>query len=371
MARASDVSKFSTTKYEETVREMKKKGEKVGDKGRQVYDKTGKLDQMVNVSGVNRLSRNAFSKNENGTYTLVNGIKVPIVFMVDGTGSMGENVEKAFYAMKEIYAMLGSIKRYQLDLSFSVVQDVGDSHPVFQMSQFESDSRAADQVTMLIPDKDGGDAIEDYEFGLWYLDNAVETDIIRYGLKGYFFLVADQIGRGTIYKDDVKQHLDHSMQANSISTKNICNSLIEKWNFFYINVGGSSSTTEWWSKKIGQERVIEIDDPDLLAEVQAALVYISENLEPTKDGLEEFLFASGGNKKVTKNDVNTIWGWLQTAESLFGAQAKAAGYNNIPMPGDVFKDIRDVWPVGHTTEENSDSTPTPPTDVEPMNWSKL
>ena len=373
MARPGDLDKFSAKTYRETVKKMADEGEKAGDRGQEVFKRTGKLDPLVNVFEVERKSCNAFSKNGDNTYTLVNGIKIPIISMVDGTGSMGENVEKGFLSMERLFDMLSPIQtRYQIDLSTAVVQDTVDFHPVFQMSQFESDNRAAEHVRLLVPDGKGGDAPEDYDLGLWYVENCVETDFVRYeGLKGYFFLIGDQIGRGRVCKDDVKTHLGHSMQEDSVSTSEICDSLLKKWNFFYIEVEGSTSAHSWWSKRIGSERVIEIDNPDLLAEVQASLVYVTEYSQPTEEGLGEFLKAKGNNKNVSQTDISTVWEWLQVAESLFGAQAKAEGYNNIPMPGDIFKDIRDIWPIGHEGGTTTPENPTPPPDAEKINWTKF
>lgn len=373
---------FNSTAHKETVRKMEEKVASSGgkgsvhDEGEKIFISTGKLDQCVNISGVKRVSRNAFIKNDNGTCTLVRGIKLPNISQTDGTGSMGGNVAKAFYAMGKIYGLLGLFSnRYQIDLSVSVVQDVQDKHPVVQMAEFESDNRAAEHVQKLVPDKDGGDATEDYDIGLKYVDDQVDTDIVRYGLKGYYFLILDNVGRGEVRSSSIEQHLGYKMQSASVKTRTICESLLTKWHLFCIQVGGSSSTTSWWEDKIGEGRVIVIDDADLLAEIQAGLVYVSETINPTESGLYEFLIAGDTNNKVGKCDAHTVWNWLKQASQHFEAQIKLPGYNQIPMPGDVFDNYRDVWPIGHTDKITPESVPEKEKPTEnggtKINWNKF
>lgn len=370
---------FNAEAHSETVKRMRERSERVHDTGQEIFEQTGRLDKMVDIFGVKRVSRNAFIKNPDGTYTLVNGIKSATELITDGTGSMGENVGKAFYAMGKYYGMMFSFShRYQIDLSVAVVQDVDDKHPVFQMAEFESDNRAAEHIKKLVPDKEGGDAIEDYDLGLFYIDNYVEIDINRYGLKGYCFLVADQIGRGYVTSESVKKHLGHSIQKEKVMTKEICRSLLTKWHLFYIQVDGTNNITDWWEDKMGIGRVITIDDSDLLAEVQAGLVYVTETLEPSFDGFTEFL-SGGNNGRISQEKAKKVWSWLQTARQFFGAQAKLPGYNDIPKPGDVFANLRDIWPIGHpralenTNPGNSGgsgSMSNSDNNSEGMDWSK-
>lgn len=387
MARTKDVATFDTRTFRLTVDAMKARGERVHDAGEQVFKETGRLDPMVDVFGKVRLSHNAMIR-EGDVCRLVNGPKIPLLFGTDGTGSMGENVAKAFFAMGNIDAMLAGIRgRYQMDISFAVLQDVVDPHPPYQMAEFESDNRAVDHVRMLIPDKQGGDEIEDYDLGLWYVGNAVDTDIVRYGLKGYYFVVADQIGRGVVTSDGVNRYLGHKMQGNRISTRNICRDLLSKWHLYYVQVGSGrggvrDSTTDWWEDKLERGRVVVVPDPDCLAEVQAGLIYVTETLQPTEAGLIEFLLAGGANRRISQREAREVWGWLQDAGQYFGAQARLPGYLDIPKPGDVFVHYRHVWPIGHPrANENitpgeapvTPITPTPstPSASKPIDWSKF
>lgn len=350
MARTSDVATFSSEKHAETVSKMRERREAVHAAGEDVYRRTGKLHENVDIHGKKRVSRNSMTKNADGTFTLKNGVALPILSQFDGTGSMGGNVEKAFNAIPVFDTMLGSVRtRYNTQIATGVMQDVVDRHPVFQMSQFESDNRFAEQMRYLVPDKGGGDSTEDYDLGLAYLMGGVETDIFNfYGLKGYAFLVADEIGRGNVTASSAKEHLGLNMQ--NMSTKDICTKIVERWHQFYIHVGGRDDrATDWWSDRLGANRIVVVPDPDFLAEVQAGLIYVTETLQPDERGFINFITVGGANRRISPSEASKVWKWLQSVQTLFGAQAKLPNFNSIPMPGSIFADYRDRLPSGVTS----------------------
>jgi hypothetical protein len=364
---------------------MRSHDEDVHARARQVIRETGKLDPSVRVlkteqGPVRRASRNAFVKNPDGTCTLTLGIKLPIFDGGDGTGSMGEYIALNFNSMKELFGMLAGLQeRYQIDLSVGVLQDVGDDHDVFQMAQFESDNKAAEHVRQLLPDSQGGDGTEDYDLGLCYLDMGVDTDINQYGLKGYILLTADADGRGFVSPGAVKKYFGFDLQSER-STENICQSLLKKWHVFFVQVKGSSTCTNWWSEQLGRDRIVRVDDGNLLAEVKAGIIYVTETLQPDRDGLEKFLLAGGANKRISDYDIDRIWGWLQSIRTHFGDQAKLPGYNDIPMPGAVFDHYRDPWPIDHRRAKENPSAggkPAPAastasaTPSEDIDWNKM
>lgn len=389
MARVSDTSTFNTKAFAETVETMRSRREKVHDTGERVYRETGKLDPNVDIHGKWRISHNSLVR-DGDRFILKNGIALPIFSGFDGTGSMGKNVAKAFEAIPVLDTMLSGIRdRYNTQIASAVVQDVIDEHPVFQMTQFESDNRIPEQIRLLVPDHGGGDETEDYDLCPAYLWLATQTDIVNfYGLRGYTMIVGDQIGRSKVTAENVKEHLGHTLQTAFMSTKAICQTLLSKWHMFYVHVGSGGGgsrdfATEWWIDKLGQGRVVIVPDPDLLAEVQAGLIYATETLTPTESDMIEFLLAGGTNKRISKKNAGEVWRWIKEAGIPFGAQAKLAGYNDIPKPGDVFAHFRHAWPEGHprageniTPSESGESEsamlPDPTRKSSgPIDWSKF
>lgn len=387
--RTKDVADFNTSAHKSTVEDMARRREAVHTRGEEIYRRTGKLGPNVDIFGKKRVSHNALVK-EDGKARLTRGIKMPIVYLTDGTGSMGENVGKAFLAMGEQFAMLNFLADlYQPDLSVGVVQDVCDRHPPHQMAEWESDNRAADHIRDLVPDHGGGDETEDYQLGLWYLLTQTDVDIHRYGLKPYCLLVADQICREQVRPDEVSTYLGHAM-SGQMSTRDVCQKLLANWHLFYVQVGsgggGSNNwVTDWWRDKMGRDRVVIVPDPDRLAEVQAGLVYATETLQPTREGMVAFLLAGGANKRLSDSEATEVWGWIEKAGIPFGAQARLPGYDAIPKPGDLFAHYRDTWPIGHPRAgenpphvEGEEAVPAEPpaeapdkTEGKPIDWSRF
>ena len=374
-----DTGYFSPAIHHKTVSAMRSRGERVHDKAEKVYQQTGQLDPNVAVKYSIRRSNNAFTRNPDGkTCTLSCGIKLPIITCTDGTASMGDNVAKAFESMEELFGMLSQLKgRYHVDLSEAVVQDVCDRHDVFQMAQFESDNRAAEHVRLLYPDKNGGDWPEDYDLGLCYIDQAVQTDIVQYGLKGYLFIIADAIGRDHVTPELVWERLGLKIQGNQ-TTKSICQSLLKKWHVYFIQVKSDSDCRSWWSEQLGHNRIVSVSQASghLLAQIEAGLIYVTENSQPSLEGLEKFL--SFGSQQT--EDVRIVWNYLQSVRDHFGDQARLSGYDNIPKPGDVFAHYRDPWPIGHprfsenpSQKESSPSVETSPAapTADEIPWDKL
>ena len=359
MNRLRDTTTFDSRIYEASVADMRARRERVHDLGEQVLRETGQIHPNVDIRGKMRVSHNAMVPNDtgDGTSVLANGIAWPLVSFFDGTCSMGGNVAKAHAAAGAIDAMLSRIRDAgaNTQLAAGVVQDVVDHYPVVQMTQYESDNRRVEQLRLLLPAMGGGDAIEDYDLALAYMMLGLDLDIWQYGLKGYAFIVADEIGRGIVRPRDVQQHLGHVLQSQ-MTTQAICQKLLSKLHLFYLQVGNASrrDVSQWWNGNLGRGRTIQVPNPNLLAEAQAGLVYVTEVLEPTQEGLREFLLAEGANKRISQQDTSKIWQWLQQAVDHFSAQAQLIRTNGpLPRPGDVFRHYRDAWPIGHPREHEN------------------
>src|SRR3989344_1878597 len=348
--RTKDIHRFSSVDYEATVRGMRARGEGVHDTGRAHWQQHKAMNPLVDVTQ-NRGSHNAMVPNDDGTCTLTNGIAIPVLNMFDGTGSTAQYVADFFHACEKQYQLMeGARPRYNMQLASAVVQDVVDNTPVVQLSQFESDERSADQVRLLIPASGGGDATEDYDLGLAAGLFVYADAWTYYGLKGYFTITADEIGRGVVTADDVKNHLGQSLDqfqaGKRIDTAEICQRLSEHWHVFYLQVPGvGRRTTEWWNERLGHGRVIQVDDPRILAEIRAGMIYATEAKNPSMSGLGEFLLT--GNQSFNATDIERVWRTIQVAKQHFGAQAKLPGYHEIPLPGDKFAHYRHAWPIGH------------------------
>jgi hypothetical protein len=200
-------------------------------------------------------------------------------------------------------------------------------------------------------------AAEDYDLALFYATLIYADLWTFYGLKGYVTLALDESGKDNVSGASVREYLGQSIDMGHIATAEIIEQLLEHWHVFILQVPGGwggmqESTTKWWSQRVGRSRIIQVEDPDLLADVRSALVYVTEAMNPTREQLTEFLQVSPEHP-VDAYTVNHIWKILQPAKEHFGAQAKLPGYDDIPLPGDEFAHWRHAWPMGHPRESEN------------------
>lgn len=373
MARYEDTRTFDTRRFESDRSAMRARREEVHYTGRKVYEETGALDPNVNVYGATRVSHNSLAPQD-GYYILTNGIALPVVSAFDGTGSMGGNIEICFNALNALDGLLTPLRSrfgYNIQVSSGVAQDRLDSHPVAQMSQWETDNRIADQIRLLVPDKDGGDATEDYQLFLAFVNERTDIDIFNYyGLKGYMFLMADQICREGTSKAEIEKHLGYQTTMQSLTTKALCQAVARRFHLFYLQVGSGdggrrNGITEWWEDKLGYGRIVIVPDPNLLAEVQVALIYATEAEKPTREEAVRLLVeGTKGNSNLSTAQANRVWDWIVEAKIPLGAQAKLRAGKDLPKPGDKFTHFRHAWPIGHpragenvTPKDGDPSTP--------------
>lgn len=376
MARIRDVRQFDPGTFRATVRQMQQLGEDVHATGRKYRDETGQLHPNVDIQNkAPRGSHNAMIPGEEpGIYSLTHGISLPVLSMFDGTGSTAQWVGEFFAASERQHRLLDGVRtRYNPQLASGVVQDVynveANGLPVVQVSQFESDERSAEQVRLLQPASMGNDtSAEDYDLGVYYA-TLIYADIWQfYGLKGYMTLALDEIGRGSVTAEGIRRYLGQSYDGKGPQTKDICQQLLDHWHLFILQVPTYNGellrgTYAWWAERLEESRIIQVPDPRLLAEVHAALIYVAEATNPSKQGLTEFLRRGGEQSMIDAADLEMVWRWIQPAEEHFGAQAQLPGYQDIPRLGDVFRHFRHAWPIGHPRENENvtpEETATPP-----------
>jgi len=321
--------------------------------------KEGKgLHDLVDPSryGVIRPSRNRYVEVDGGLWQLYHGPKIGIESLLDTTGSMGGNVALAMGCLPSLYGMLSGEKnallgRYDIDIATSVFGDMSDKY-VLQRSQFEmTDEKIHEQMTCMYPEKGGGDADEDPQYGIFaaaYLTNSMIARV--YGLKWYHFTISDACGRSYIdantlkrvFGDDVFKILAEDgqqiSQRNLPDTAQVVQDLLKSAHGFFLQVGDNASTTRFWRSLYGKERVILLPETQYLPHIQAAVIGLTEATLDLQS-VQEFL-CSEGMPKVMARDVSRALSGIP-----LGAQAALPNFNKIPKRGDLFKNKGDAWPV--------------------------
>ncbi len=313
---------------------------------------TGKLDPLVDPAGfgVIRLSLPRVEQISNGSkYRLTVGTPLPIETRVDTTGSMGDNVDIAMRVLPDAFESWTEVlEGYDIQVATGIFGDHKDRFPLCR-PQFEMEAaKIVKQLTLMVPERQGHDTPEDPDIGIFGGAYLTRAYINRIGLKGYDFTVTDAPGRGMIDQkqlkrvfgqdvfEKVKQNGHKFNENNTIDLKDVWVDLLDRAHAFVLLV--ESSYKRFWIEHVGKDRVVVLPNTEVLPQVQAAIIGLTEgSLLPTD--MSSFL------KKVISNyssrEIDSI------CESLInipiGAQAKLPNFGKCPKKGDIFVGKPDVW----------------------------
>ena len=206
------------------------------------------------------------------------------------------------------------------------------------------------QLTLMVPERAGGDSAEDPHYGLFGAAYLVAAYINRIGLKGYDFTISDEVAQDEFDGDQLvrifgKEVFDkvaqngHQINRHDLpSNKEVVNDLLKRAHAFFLQVGSHSHTTHFWSEIFGANRVIVLPRTEVTPHVQAAIIGLTEgtlDLQSTR----KFLTDSG----LSSSEAGTVI--RSVANIPIGAQAALPNFSKRPKKGDLFKEKTDLWPI--------------------------
>lgn len=234
-----------------------------------------------------------------------------IMVWLDVTGSN-------FEAAKVVHGKLPKLQAYLREgnfcsdpqLNVSAIGDANsDTYPV-QFGQYESDNRLDEQIAAIILEGNGGGQMsESYEVAAYLTAEHVHLEPYDlYGKKGFVFFIGDELpylkisnefGRGSWYgARHTMQSLTGDTLAEPLNTAAVFAKLMEKNHvFFLFQKQGAYRAAEivpTWQRLIGNENVVELDDPATVVEVIAALIARFE-AGLGDDAITEAMLTAGGN----------------------------------------------------------------------------
>jgi hypothetical protein len=334
--------------------------------------KEGKgLHELVDpkAMGVIRFSISWLEPNGEATLTfyLFRGTAILIEYRLDTTGSMHDNVEIAMKALPRTYKLLTEgdravLKRYDPQIITSIFGDIVDDY-ILCRSQAEFDERIATQMTYMVPEGKGGDTTEDPQYGLFgaaYLTNAT---IKKLGLKSYDFTITDAPARSRIDIDNLKRVFGpeviekcaengHVIDAKNLpSTREIARELLKTTHAFALIIDEDEETIKCWNEILGRERVVLIPRAELLPEVQAVIIGLTEGTLELST-VESFLIEEA---KLSASEAAQIK--RAVAGIPIGAQAMLENFDKIPLKGDIFAKKGDLWPIEKAKDAKAKTKP--------------
>lgn len=322
--------------------------------------------------GIIRRSLSWLEPVSNG-FKLLRGVAILEETRLDTTGSMGGNVEVAMKVLPKTYELLATgnnpvLGRYDVQMITSIFGDVSDKY-VLCRSQAEMDERIAEQMTLMVPEKDGGDVPEDPQYGLFAGAYLTQNSVNNYGLKRYDFTVSDAPGRGSIEKDVLirifgegvfEKVAENGFQMNKNnlpSTKEAVKDLLERSHAFFLEVQSNSNPYKFWKPIFGEDRIVKIPEGkvNLLPYIKAAVCGLTEGVLDIQN-LVEYLVENG----LVKNDAVQIQ--RSVAHIPIGAQAKLPGFDTLPLRGAIFSNREDLYPM--TIEQGNSALDLSSSDIE-------
>lgn len=326
------------------------------------------LDPLVDPSqyDVIRGSNNLLVP-EGDKFILKFGSAIPVETDLDTTGSMGGNVEVAFKVLPKVQNLLvqgegAVLRRYHTQIATGVIQDKQDRFP-YQRSMFEPDNEVERQMGLLVPERNGYDSIEDYQLGLFAAAYLTKASITNYGLRGYYFVVGDEIGRDRLERSVLEKVFGSAalekafgkVPQNLPSTIEIAKKLLQNWHGFFLQVGSDDRTTEWWENLFGSERVIRLPRTEDIAEVQACIIGLTEGVLDLQTAAE-FLRKAKVSKEKSVGIIEAV------SRIPIGLQTTFPNFDKIPAVGAKFASRENIWPIGVNGPKVSKKSTKPPTE---------
>jgi hypothetical protein len=327
------------------------------------------LNPLVQPKGLPHMgpvrdSRGRFNQ-EGDLYRLTIGVAMPVELLLDTTGSMGGEVEKAFQVLPETYELLTAggmhapLGRYDVQManaSFGDVQDIQHGKPVLCRSQFEMAEKIAQQLAMLVPTKDGGgNGKEDPQYGLFAAAFLTRPRIIQYqGMKYYHFTVTDEVAARHVENSLIKELfganvLDEAKEKNGFDlsfrdlpdTREIIRQLSKRAHaFLLLRAESYGGVKDFWKEMYGQEHLVCLPEntTEFLPHIQACLIGLTEGVLDLS-ACEDMLRRRGVQRDMARSIV------LAVAHIPIGEQTRAPAFKKLPQAGDLFKNKTDLWPV--------------------------
>jgi hypothetical protein len=351
--------------------------------GEQRMKRGEKLHDLVDPAGFYVIRRSKSWYEPSGKqFKLIRGVAMLEETRSDTTSSMGNNVDIIMRVLPITHALLQTgadavLGRYDVQMINGVFNDVEDRY-VLCRSQAEIDERIAEQLTLMVPERAGGDIPEDPQYGLFGAAFLTSTYINRYGLKYYDFTISDAPGRDRIdphtvirvFGKEVYDKIDENrkevdpdnefgMMLPSVSptdlpsTKEVVDQLKKRAHAFFLQVGASPSTGMFWRRIYGNENVVQIPSAEYVPFVKAAIIGLTEgtlNLQSVGDFLADNMAKAIKSGTVHKQHGSSIKAEadliVRSVSGIpIGAQAALPNFHKIPLKGSVFANRGDLWPI--------------------------
>ena len=220
-----------------------------------------------------------------------------IVFALDITGSMGQ-IPKIM-ATQQLPSFMKILMGCQIpdpQILFMAVGDASYNRAPLQVGQFESTAELMDQwlTWSYLEGGGGGNGMESYELGLYFLAMHTEMDCMaKRNKRGYLFMTGDENPYPTLSK-----HIVDTLIGDSLDDDLRCEEIVAEVQKSYIpffiipDRNRAKKCERRWRDLLG-DHVICLDSPSDVCYVAAGAMLISEQRVTNLDELSSILSDAG------------------------------------------------------------------------------
>lgn len=252
-----------------------------------------------------------------------------IATFFDETGSMGEiprALQKKLHELNGLLKSKGYVKYPQI--LFGGIGDKYSDRVPLQVGQFESDNRMDQNLEdIFLEGNGGGQGTESYELAMYFIARHTEIDCWeKRHHKGYMFMIGDEMYHTEVNAQHVEELIGDKLQRD-LRTVDITKELKSRYEVFYIlprgaSYGGSQTVLGRWRRLLGDEYVLELEDPEGVCETIALQIGIAEGTIDLDAGLKDL--ADLGVSNITSRAVK---------KALVNAKALVPRTGSSGLPG--------------------------------------
>ena len=173
----------------------------------------------------------------------------PVILALDVTGSMGAAAQKVAAKLNEIMmGLLNKVPDVQF-MSMGIGDVEYDSAPV-QASQFESDTRIAEQLEKIYFEHGGGgNSYETYTAAWWMGLRHCELDCWKRGKKGVIITLGDEPLNPYISKYNINRYFGDNVQ-DDIRTEELYKQVADKFDVYHIAVDDHDTSYSYYGERV-------------------------------------------------------------------------------------------------------------------------
>ncbi|MBI1968440.1 hypothetical protein HYS49_00875 [Candidatus Woesearchaeota archaeon] len=203
--------------------------------------------------------------------TITTQSKNPLVFGIDGTGSMQTWPGEFFDRAPLLYQTLSQY-RDDVEISFSVIGDAVSDDYALQVADFDKGVGLDAKLKALLGEGRGGPGIrESYELWAYFM---LEHAQMPQAEKPFLFILGDEKFYDGVNPAQVKKYLGDGLQGE-LNSLQVWKQLAEKYDIRLLHKefpGRDEEVLAQWRETIGTQNIVPVYDPLRVVDVAMGLV---------------------------------------------------------------------------------------------------